>query len=293
MDNDNDIQIYEVLYSKGQRPTCKDVMPLAIDNSNPEWRELQAYMDIHNHGYWKNASFTGILSPKFNLKTQITLLEFVRFVKDNINSDVCFINPFPQITYWSFNVWMQGEYAHPGLSKCAQDLLDAVGISWDISKVPRHDSRVLSYSNFWVASPEFWDAYVGNVLKPIALFLSAESDHPASKQVLKSTLHTKPAPYLPFVIERLFSTFLTMNNEVSFASYSFDVQDVIQKYCMNDFERLLVQRMEKEINYADSEEIYSSELIVKMDLLTSLHQKHYFDYFKTHIHPHTGQLMEG
>ena len=292
MNNDKSIQIFEVLYSKGQQPTCKDVIPLAIDNSNPEWRELQAYMDIDSHGYWENASFTGVFSPRFNLKTQIRLSEFVKFVKDNLKADVCFINPFPQISYWSFNVWMQGEYAHPGLTTSAQDLLNAVGISWDISKVPRQDPRVLSYSNFWVASPRFWDAYVGGILKPIALFLSTEPDHPVSKQVLKPTLHTESAPYLPFIIERLFSTFLTVNQEVTFASFSFDMQDIIQKYCINEFEQLLVRRMEKEINSADGEKKYSSELIMKMDLLTSLHQKHYFDYYKSHKHPHTGKLME-
>lgn len=293
MNNDKSIQIYEVLYSKGQRPTSKDVIPLAIDNSNPEWRELQAYMDIYSQGYWKNSSFTGVFSPKFNLKVKISLSEFLRFVKDNIKSDVCFINPFPQMSYWSFNVWMQGEYAHPGLTKSTQDLLNAVGIPWDISKVPRHDSRVLSYSNFWVASPHIWDAYVGGILKPIAQFLSSEPDHPASKQALKSTSHTKPAPYLPFIIERLFSTFLTMDQEVSFSSYPFDMKDIVQKYCINEFEQLLVRGMEKEINFSDGEKKYSSDLIMKMNLLTSLHQQHHFDYYKSHKHPHTGQLMEG
>ncbi len=291
MNNEESIKIYEVLYGAGQSPTCADVQPFSIDNSNPEWRELQAYLDVYNRGLYESASFTGVFSPKFSLKAKVQFSEFLKFVKGNMGSDVCFLNPFPQISYWSFNVWMQGEYAHPGLMTSAQNLLNAVGIPWDIKNVPRHGYDNLSYSNFWVGSSQFWDIYVGSVLKPIALFLKTEPSNFACRQVLKPTSHTDPAPYLPFIIERLFSTFLSLNQDVSFISYPIDMEDIIKKYCLNEYEKLLVCRMEEEITNADLEKRYSPELLTRMDVLTCMHQQHFLDYYRWHKHPHTGKLV--
>jgi hypothetical protein len=293
MNNDESVRIYEVLYDKRQQVTGEHVIPLSITNTNPEWRELQAYMEAYNSGLYRDSKFTGIFSPKFNLKTGVSVADFVLFASNYGEADVCFVNPFPQIAYWSFNAWMQGEYAHPGLISRAQDLLDAVGISWDISKTyPRHAPDVLAYSNYWVGTPQFWESYVGSILEPIARFLAEEPGHRASMQVLQSTFHTHPTPYLPFIIERLFSTFLTRQKDIRYVSYSFSLHDVIHGYCLNEFEQLLVRRMGEEVSRADAADQHAPELVEKMDLLTCLHQRHYFDYFQTHVHPHTGQVME-
>ncbi|PKO30053.1 MAG: hypothetical protein CVU36_10595 [Betaproteobacteria bacterium HGW-Betaproteobacteria-9] len=281
--------IYECLYAKDQALSDSHLAPLPITNDHPEWRELQAFLEIYRRGDWRQHDFTGMFSPKFALKTHIGVDRFLGFVADNADADVCLINPFPQIGYWSYNVWMQGEHAHPGLGAAAQALLDAVGIPWQLREVPRHGPGLLAYGNFWVARPAFWQAYVGEVLQPIADFLLREPSHQAVLGILSSTRHTDAAPFLPFMIERLFSTYLSLNSQWRVAAYP--QQNDVQRYCQNDFERLLQQQLCDEVDAADARQCFPLPLIAHMNKQCALFQQHFFDYYRHHLHPHSGKTV--
>lgn len=281
--------IYECLYAKDQTLSDPFLTPLAIANDHPEWRELQAFLEIYRRGDWRQHDFTGMFSPKFALKTHIGVDRFLGFVADNADADVCLINPFPQIGYWSYNVWMQGEHAHPGLGAAAQAVLDAVGIPWQLSEVPRHGPGLLAYGNFWVARPKFWQAYVGEVLQPIADFLLKESIHPAAQAIMLPTHHTDQAPFLPFMIERLFSTYLSLHPQWKVAAWTVNLPEVVDSYCLNDFERLLVKSLHTEIDTADAQSKFDPSLIERMNTACSLFQQHFFDYYTHRIHPHSGR----
>lgn len=285
------IEIYESIYKKGQRTSCPELIAFKSENEYPDWREFQIYLEMYRQKTWLENDFTGLFSPKFELKTHITVSDFIGFVENNADVDICYINPFPQIAYWSYNIWMQGEYSHPGLLEIAQMLLDVVKIEWKLCDVPRHDKKILSYSNFWVGSKRFWERYVGEILYPIGKFLFENPDHPVSKQVLAPTQHTEPTPYLPFIVERLFSTFLSMNPDFSRAAYPIAYDSLIQKYCINDFERLIVERMAAEIEYADDVKQFNTGLIQKMDMLTALWQQHFFDFYELRQYPYTGKTI--
>jgi hypothetical protein len=287
--SDPSIAIFECLYASGANLSDPLLSPLRIRNDHPHWRELQAYLEIHRLGLWRDQAFTGMFSPKFTLKTHVGVDEFRRFVSDHADADVCLINPFPQIAYWSYNVWMQGEHAHPGLAKASQELLDAVGIPWNLSKMPRHGHDLLAYGNFWVARPEFWESFVGELLTPIADFLLANPSHAAVQGILQTTNHTNAAPFLPFMIERLFSSYLSLNPKWRVAA--FPVAQDVQKYCLNDFESLLFQQLRHEVDAADAEGRFTPSLIARMDDQCALFQQHTFDYYAHRTHPHSGSTM--
>lgn len=281
------IAIYECLYAPGQALSDRLLSPLRIRNDHPQWRELQAYLEIHHSSLWRGHDFTGMFSPKFALKTHVDVVEFMEFVAQNAEADVCLINPFPQIAYWSFNVWMQGEHAHPGLMAASQALLDAVGVPWLLREVPRHGHDLLAYGNFWVARPDFWQAFVGELLDPIGEFLLRQPSHPAARGILETTLHTDAAPFLPFMIERLFSSFLSLNPKWRVAAYP--VQRDVQKYCLNDFERLLYRQLRDDVDAADAQRHFPPPLVAHMDKQCALFQQHFFDYYGHHMHPHSGK----
>ncbi len=110
------IAIYEPLYAPGQKLVDPAFRPLVVENQlHAQWREFSILVDMYRRGMHRQQSFTGLMSPKFGLKTGISGTRFIDFVRANTEADVCFINPFPQLGYLSFNVWMQGEVSHAGL----------------------------------------------------------------------------------------------------------------------------------------------------------------------------------
>ncbi|PKO78025.1 MAG: hypothetical protein CVU21_05000 [Betaproteobacteria bacterium HGW-Betaproteobacteria-15] len=283
--------IYECLYAKDQPLSDPILTPLAIANDHPEWRELQAFLEIYRRGDWRQHDFTGMFSPKFALKTHIGVDRFLGFVAENADADVCLINPFPQIGYWSYNVWMQGEHAHPGLGTATQAVLDAVGIPWQLREVPRHGPGLLAYGNFWVARPAFWQAYVGEVLQPIADFLLREPSHQAALGILSATRHTDTAPFLPFMIERLFSTYLSLHPQWKVAARTVGLREIVDNYCLNDFERLLIKTLYAEVDAADAQSNFDPSMIKHMNMICSLFQQHFFDYYAHRVHPHSGKSV--
>ena len=92
------ILIYEPLYKKNQKLVDPAFVPLKIkDNSLSAWRELKHLVDIYDSGANLKAKYTGLFSPKFELKTHISGSEFIDFVNNKPGADVYIINPVPSL----------------------------------------------------------------------------------------------------------------------------------------------------------------------------------------------------
>ncbi|MBV1730985.1 MAG: hypothetical protein KUA38_01935 [Hydrogenophaga sp.] len=284
------IAIYEPLWQPGQKLMENAFLPLPIlDNSSAAWREFRIFVDFYRRGEHLKSGMTGIFSPKFRRKTKVSGSAFIEFVQQHSDADVCMINPFPMLPYYSYNVWMQGEIIHPGLVQRAQSLLDAAGIGWDLSLTPRHNQNNLLYSNFWVGTPAFWELYVGGVLNPIACFIE---DHPESevvRSVLQETSYLVAAPFLPFIVERLFSTYLSLHPEVRVVPYPMG-ENAALDYCLTDFQRTIVSHMIPLVKKADALQCYPVELIEKQRLFCKLAKKYNDVYFSVNKHPHLIEL---
>jgi hypothetical protein len=263
------IAIYEPIYLPDQSLSEPSFRPLKLENNNrSEWREFNILVDMYRRGMHRGQSFTGLMSPKFRLKTKVTGSQFIDFVQDNVSADVCFINPFAHHAYISFNVWTQGEVFHPGLAQRAQQLLDASGLDWKITDVPRHGPATLCYCNFWVGTEHFWDDYVGGILVPIAEFLENNPDHPVSLSVHTATRHhLGPAPFLPFIVERLFSSFLSLApREIISKAYPMDPF----QSCKYEFHQEVVAHCKSEVDAADNVGAFPDSLKNNMALLCKL-----------------------
>ncbi|MBB4517825.1 hypothetical protein [Paraburkholderia fungorum] len=285
------IAVYEPLYREGQKLSEPAFLPLTItDNAQSAWREFRILVDFYRRGDHLRGTFSGIFSPKFRLKSLMDGYTFIAFVRDNDDADVCILNPYPSTAYLSFNVWAHGEAFHPGIGSRAQALLDASGVSWRIADIPRHNANNLCYSNFWVATPKFWEAYVGGILEPIARFLEANPHHSAARDVLEPTTHYTAAPFLPFIVERLFTTFLSLNPLFQVASHRAPYEKIME-YCLTDFEREIVREMAPLVDAADRSGNFSPELLRVQRLLSGLYQKYVIEHFAHNRHPHTGSRM--
>lgn len=285
------MQIYECIYEKYQKVTDHHVAPLVISNEHPERRELQAYVYAYRQGLHRLHDRTAVFSPKFALKAHMQIAKFQQFCTQNQAADVCHINTFSYFRYWTYNVWEQGESAHPGLTARSQSLLDAVGIPLRLSETPRHGAKWLAYCNFWAGTEEFWDGYVGGVLLPISDFLDAEPDHPAVRSIVTDTQHTQPTPYLPFMIERLYSTWISLHPVLQVADFPISHYEMLNKYCRTDFNRLLVNQMKETVDQCDNEGIFPIVVRQRMADMCALHRQHNSDYYEYRPHPHTGRTV--
>jgi len=278
---------YEPLYREGQELSDPAFEALHLEDGRHDWREFKILVDFYRRSDHLRHSKTGIFSPKFGLKSKIRGADVIKFAAEHTDADVCIVNAFPSIPYWSLNVWMQGEGVHPGLTERAQGLLDAVGIHWDISKIGRQKQGVVCYSNFWLGTPKFWRSYVGGVLVPIAEFLENNPSHEVSLAVLEETDHTERAPFLPFIIERLFSTFLSFNSDVKVAAYPLGPNAMLE-YCLTDFERDIVGYMRPLVDAADEYHM-PAELARLMGMLSKVHQRYILAEFAHNPNPHSGK----
>ncbi|KQT85139.1 hypothetical protein [Aurantimonas sp. Leaf443] len=280
-----DIALYEPLYRQGQILSDPDLLPFVLpDNDRAAWRELRILVDIHAEGLHRGARKTGLLSPKFALKSGLPIAAFAAFARQHPETDICILNPFPQLAYFSYNVWMQGEIAHPGLVSRTRALLAAAGVGLPVDLERRHPADRLCYSNFWVGTPDFWDDYVGGVLRPIARLLLSEPGHPAVRDVLEDTVHTDPSPFLPFVVERLLTTFLIERPDLSVASVPMDPSSA----CINPFEEEGLRFLRPRVDAAPAQGPFSADLVETMEHLCRLRQLYFFAYYADRPHPHSG-----
>ena len=283
-------RIFEPIYQEHQKLVEPRFLPLKItDNRFSAWREFRILIDFYRANHHLDGKRSGVFSPKFQLKTHVSANEFLAFCDHHAEADVCLINPFPQWRYFSHNVWMQGECYHPGLVRCAQDLVDAAGLSLRIDSATRHGPTLMAYSNFWVGNPTFWNRYVGGVLDPIAKFLESSPSHPVALAAMTNTYHTDQAPFLPFIVERLFSTFLSLNADLKIAAYQFDSVDT---HCLNDIQRAMVACMKPTVDAADEAGHFDDKLIQHLQYICCREAELTKAHFLHNPHPHTGRTIQ-
>lgn len=200
------IAIHQIYFDPAQEASLEPAfIPLPnLDNPYPQRREFYLFERFYQNQGHAEAELSGLVSHKFRQKTQVTGEAFINWIQDNPGYDAYFINPFPQTVYWFFNIWEQGEKSHRGILPLAQEVFDALGYGIDLPSFPRTDLQTTCFSNFWVATPTFWDDFMAFAL-PVYRYMTAEAH---AGRFFQSTYHDSEAEIFPFIIERLFTTFI-------------------------------------------------------------------------------------
>ncbi len=226
-------------------------------HNTPALYEMGAILDLFQTGKFEHAEYVGVVSPKFEQKTNITCRAFKDFILQDPGFDVYFVNPFPQKAYYHFNVWEQGELYHPGICSLTQELFDAVGYKINLSKIGRMTTQSLLYCNYWVGNKKFWNEYMKFIL-PLFEFITKQCSAEKRNLYFCRTNHYRPTPMFPFVFERMFSTFLSIYPDIK-AKFFFHSRDNIKKCCEFELEWNLFQQIHMMIDEWDTEANYSME----------------------------------
>jgi len=205
----------------------------------PEKRETAHMLRFYDEGAWvrHGAEHFGLVSPKFADKVRLGGTDVIDWMEANPGYDVYIINPYPQLSYWHYNVWTQGELLHPGVCALADALFAAAGHSIRVETLPRNTAASLLYSNYWVGNEAFWRVYMAFVRSIAAAADDLGADD--REKLFGPAPHNAPATYFAFVFERLFSTFLVLHEGVAGLPYPYSREDVLGR-CENDMERFII-----------------------------------------------------
>lgn len=129
-------------------------------NERPDWYE---YWPIRKFLLGENLdenAFYGFLSPKFKLKTNLSAAEVRDFIQaSDPATDVALFSPSIHNSAFYLNVFEHGNSEHPGLLAVANRFFARIGHPRPLENLVS-DSRNTVHSNYFIAKPRFWRAWL-------------------------------------------------------------------------------------------------------------------------------------
>ena len=134
-----------------------------LDNSSnerPDWYEYWPIRKFLQNEPLDENAFYGFLSPKFKLKTNLSAGDVVNFIAgSDAATDVVLFSPSIHNSAFYLNVFEHGNAEHPGLIEVAQDFFTRLNHPQPLKSLVS-DSRNTVHSNYFIAKPRFWRAWL-------------------------------------------------------------------------------------------------------------------------------------
>jgi hypothetical protein len=186
-------------------------------NARPDWYE---YWPIRNYLVGTpldESAFYGFLSPKFKHKTNLGAAQVREFIAAvPATTDVVLFSPSIHNSAYYLSVFEHGEAEHPGLKAVAQQLFARIGRPLDLDAFIS-DSRNTVHSNYFIAKPRFWRAWLGVCEQMYAI--AETTDDPLGRQLCMPTTYRggRNVHMKIFVMERI-ATWLLVTDPTFAAS---------------------------------------------------------------------------
>jgi hypothetical protein len=134
-----------------------------LDNSSnerPDWYEYWPIRKFLLNEPLDETAFYGFLSPKFKLKTNLSAAEVRDFIQGSEPAtDVVLFSPSIHNSAFYLNVFEHGNAEHPGLLRIANAFFARLGHPKPLEDLVS-DSRNTVHSNYFIAKPRFWRAWL-------------------------------------------------------------------------------------------------------------------------------------
>jgi hypothetical protein len=203
--------IYQIRYDG-----CEEVDHdfFALDNAaneRPDWFEYWAMRTFLRTQELDEDALYGFLSPRFKSKTNLSgkdVHEFIRRHGDD--ADVLLFTPSLHLTAYYLNVFKYGDSCHPGLLHLATRVFRRIGQPTNLDTMITHSGNEV-YSNYIVARPSFWRAWLEIAER---LFEIAESmDDPLGIELRRPTTYRggESVQIKVFLMERIATWLLARN----------------------------------------------------------------------------------
>jgi len=223
-------------------------------NKHPELREFHSFNRIIDEGHADGLDAWGVFGPRWQDKMRHSSKVIVEAIDNNPNADVWIFNHARVQDALTYNVWEQGEYFHKGIKQVVSAALKAGGYQTDAIDTIMTDATC--YCSYFVATEKFWKEYIV-FLKDMKEKLEALTGEDA--EIYHGSANYSRDPNLnmfPFIVERLFSTFLHMNTKFKVYSRPYDYSVYYGQ--IKDFSKLLqsLDRLKRMSVEQDSSELF-------------------------------------
>jgi hypothetical protein len=129
-------------------------------NERPDWYEYWPIRKFLLNEPLDEDAFYGFLSPKFKLKTNLGAGDVVDFIRSSdAATDVVLFSPSIHNSAFYLNVFEHGDAEHPGLLRVAQEFFARLKSPRPLQSLVS-DSRNTVHSNYFIAKPRFWRAWL-------------------------------------------------------------------------------------------------------------------------------------
>jgi hypothetical protein len=179
--------VYQIRYDAAQE-VDRDLLPLDnTANERPDWFEYWAMRTFLRTQPLDESAFYGFLSPRFSSKTNLSGKEVHEFIRRHGDiADVMLFTPSLHLTAYHINVFKYGDSCHPGLLGLATRLFRRIGRPTNFDTLITHSGNEV-YSNYFVARPSFWRAWLAVTEQ---IFAIAESkDDPLGIELRRPTTY--------------------------------------------------------------------------------------------------------
>jgi hypothetical protein len=185
-------------------------------NERPDWFEYWPIRRFLLNEALDEDAFYGFLSPKFKLKTSLSA-DVVResVLAADSATDVILLSPSIHNSAYYLNVFEHGDAEHPGLKNVAGRLFERLDMPSDLDSLVS-DSRNTVHSNYFIAKPRFWRAWLAVNEK---MFAIAETPSDALGEALRAPTRYRGGSNVQmkiFIMERI-ATWL-LSRDRSFAA---------------------------------------------------------------------------
>jgi hypothetical protein len=185
-------------------------------NERPDWFEYWPIRKFLLDETLDENAFYGFLSPKFKLKTSLSsdaVREFIQAADPA--ADVILLSPSIHNSAYYLNVFEHGDAEHPGIKNVAKRLFERLELPHDLDSLVS-DSRNTVHSNYFIAKPRFWRAWLAINEK---MFAIAETPSDALGEALRTPTNYRGSTTVQmkiFIMERIATWLLTSDR--SFAA---------------------------------------------------------------------------
>lgn len=231
------VKLFQICFEKRQLSIVDNLLTPFDNTENkfPELREYHNFKRLLDEGHTKDLDLWGAFGPRWQGKLRYNSQDIFNTIEKNSGYDVYLFNHARVVTALTYNVWEHGETAHPGIRIVAEEMLSRMGYDKQVAKALMTEKNTC-YCSYFIATNEFWKEYLDFLTKAKDVLDSLE-DGKIKDAYLSSANYErdKELNLFPFIIERLFSTFLLLNPKYKVYSkpYNYDLYNELSAEAIN------------------------------------------------------------
>jgi hypothetical protein len=233
-------------------------------NERPELREYHSFVKAIENGSTADLDAWGFFGPRWEAKLKYSAKDVGEAIDDNPSHDVWIFNHARVVNALTYNVWEQGEYFHKGLRRVAEEAFKIAG--YDTSALnafmTEHNT---CYCSYFVARKEFWQDYIEFLNNILSALNELPEDVKAIYESSANYVRDSNLNMFPFLIERLFSTFLVLRHD-KYKVHAMSPDYSVYSNQIGDFTRTLhsLNVLKNQVVEQDSEILFNAWNAIRM-----------------------------